>query len=776
MTSTPVPAPAPGAGAAAATSATSSHASHASRRVPLDKRKRTETSCDKCKSRKQKCRKEAGQSACRYCTLHHIECLTTQPRKKRLYGSVEGLGNRLALLESLVKGLLPEADVSNLDEMRQLGLSLGIPLPDAPQADKGAGGEQKSGSGTEGEEPLSLLPDQQGQVQYIGPASSFSFHLKLRSLCGRGTFREFVLFGKNAAEQEEGADDCDEAREARDARHSHSHPPLSTPSAASTADHNSPAAAAAADTPTFESLIGAYFDHINPDFPVLHEASFREAYEGFVGRDKADPAWLCSFLCVLLLSRRVARVDVPDRDEKEWWRRVQTLLPVVIFTSSVMAVQALMLAAIHLHNTNHRDACWNLTGTAVRIAFAIGLHQDKVNTMQTPLARELRKRIWWTLYAFEQMQVSSYDRPSAINQAGVKIGCPNERIIGMASYCPPDYCRWFNQMAVHLGSACRAPKNTKSSSSEESYVGPLSPAAGVMRDLERWHAGLPQHLRIEALETSPPSFHRPLLLLHALYHYTVIVLCRAALLARATSLLKEGTDSTNAALTGMADSCTESGRALSRILLQLESMHKFDPITWWDIFYTLASGSILVLDLVCSNIKSGSNEVSESKILLSQLAELAQRHRRNPHMPGTIEKFASIVPELHSMADSMHAKISPPLATKLGPPPDAFNTRHESHGLPGTSPFQFAASATNSGAYMLADNVSGRFYPENEFAGGPAYSNTRFDRNTQMSFMDFTINNIHDWNWGDLGSLLGNESVPPQVPPGHPPRPGPGTG
>jgi hypothetical protein len=29
-----------------------------------------------------------------------------------------------------------------------------------------------------------------------------------------------------------------------------------------------------------------------------------------------------------------------------------------------------------------------------------------------------------------------------------------------------------------------------------------------------------------------------------------------------------------------------------------------------------------------------------------------------------------------------------------------------------------------------------------------------------MNFMDFTISNINDWNWGDLGNLIGNEAVP----------------
>ncbi|PSN65067.1 hypothetical protein BS50DRAFT_50535 [Corynespora cassiicola Philippines] len=734
-----------------------------SRRVPLDKRKRTETSCDKCKSRKQKCRKEPGQDACRYCILHNIECLTTQPRKKRLYGSVEGLGNRLALLESLVKGLLPEADVSNLDEMRQLGVSLGIPLPDSGDVDNA---EHKSSSGNEGEENDSLLPDQQGQVQYIGPASSFAFHLKLRSLVGQGTIREFVLFGRNAADHEPIEGDNDPHA-------------LSTPSATSNIDHNSPIdrRVSVQETPSFESLIEAYFVRINPDFPVLHEASFREAYEAWiVNPTTADPAWLCSLLCVLLLARRVAGVNFPDDQERLWWRRVQALLPVVIFTSSVMAVQALMLAALHLHNTNHRDACWNITGTAVRIAFAIGLHQDKSSpTTAAPLIRELRKRLWWALYAFEQMQVSSYDRPSAIEHPGPKIGSPNESIIGMANYRPPDYCQWFNRMVVHLGSACRAPKNVKAKASEESYVGPLSPAAGVLRDLDRWKETLPVHLRLEAVEASPPSFQRPLLLLHAKYHYTVIVLCRAALLARATGLSKEGRDSTNTALTGMSDSCSESGRALARILLNLESIGKFDPITWWDIWYALSAASVLVIDLVCTNKLTG-NDLTESRILLSQLADLATRHRRNPHMPGTIEKWASLVPELHSMADTMNAPAPPPPPTtqiKIEPrsEPPAIPPQHQpAPVVPHYPPYH--QSTTNSGAYMFADQMPGRFFPGDDFAAGTPYHNTRFDRGTQMGFMDFTINNIQDWNWGDLGSLLGHDGVP-SAPPPHGPGPGP---
>jgi hypothetical protein len=722
---------------------TSSTAS-SSRRVPADKRKRTETSCDKCKSRKQKCRKEPGQDACRYCVVHNIECLTTQPRKKRLYGSVEGLGNRLALLESLVKGLVPGADVSSTEALRQLGGSLGIALPDAATND--TNGEQTDSGDGEGDDTVSLLPDQQGQVQYIGPGSSFAFHVKLRTLVGRGTPRAFVLFGKNAAAQTSPDGSGDQRN-------------LSNSTAIPHTTHSVPTARGrhltASEAPNLGILIRAFFERIYPDFPVLHEPSFREAYEAWlINPRNADPAWLCSFTCVLLLARRVARIPFPEDQERLWWQGVQTLLPVVIFTSSMGAVQALLLAAVHLHNTNHRDACWNLTGTAIRIAHAIGLHQDKVNTGQTPLARELRKVLWWTLYAFEQMQVSSYDRPSGIEPPGVKISCPNEKILGG----PPEYFAWSCRLFVHLGATCRAPKTIKSNASEESYVGPLSPAAAVLRDLESWKEMLPQHLRIEAVDASPPPFQRPLLLLHCVYHYTVTVLCRSALLARASILTKTGQDSPNSALTAMAGACSESGRELAQVMLKIESLERFDAVMGCDVWYTLASSSVLVLDLVCLN-KLGGTDMSESHILLSQLADLAQRHRRNPYMPGTIEKFASLVPELHSMADSLASPVrfaEPKLETNdTGPQPSLPPQPSQLE----TAPRLYHQSPPSTGAYMFADDVPGRIYSDQAYIGPTMHPQGRFDRTTQMQFMDFTINNMHDWNWGDIGTLLGPDGV-----------------
>jgi hypothetical protein len=359
------------------------------------------------------------------------------------------------------------------------------------------------------------------------------------------------------------------------------------------------------DGNVLENLMDAYFDTIHSDFPVLHETSFRESYEVWAASNAtSDPVWLCKVLCVLILARRVAPVDIPEEAQKKWWTHVQTLLPSVMFSSNVFTVQALMLAALHLHNTNHRDACWNLTGTAVRVAHAIGLHRDDFKQTPSRLIKEHRKQVWWTLYAFEQMQVSSYDRPSAIAQINSNVGCPNERILGTAGYFPPDYNKWYQKLQVILGSACKAlnPGGIGSTAQpEDAYNRPLSPTAAVLRDLDRWKDGLPCHLRAEVANSLAPSVQRPVLLLFVQYYYILILVTRSALLRRAmitTQNLPE--QRIQQALLTVSETCVEAGKALGGLLRKLDSIHRFNAVTWFDTFYTVSNANLSCGPATCS--------------------------------------------------------------------------------------------------------------------------------------------------------------------------------
>ncbi|KAL1888076.1 hypothetical protein Sste5346_009813 [Sporothrix stenoceras] len=726
-----------------------------SRRVPQELRQRTEKSCDRCKSRKQKCGMVPGQAKCAHCVKYGYECLVTKPRKQRLYGSVEAHAERLMLLEGLVKHFVPEADLANTDGMKELARSLGVSLlPTAGATSTVTAGSRDNGGSPDDHDGLHddsiadhptstssslvkakkdnemLVRDLQGQGQYIGQASSFFFQVRLRdaletwigrdggggngsggsagSPSSAGTPGRMLLFGPNPA---------DNRRNSFDNTNNLGYPDLDAlmmyfPLSLADLLPSHPASERWAVT---QLLVRTFFDRVNNDFPVLHEATFLEQLGAWSRRpQEADQAWICTLLCVLMLAWRLVApasvvtsmptdttatssttpapasmptanaaplpptIELHDLQEARWWHQAQALLPKVLFTSSMASVQALMLTALHLHNNNSRDVCWTLTGAAVRIGFAIGLHRDDViepaegaSAVTTPVARELRKRVWWTLYAFEQLQVSSHDRPSAIDSTKhLLAGAPRETILDMGAHNPPEYVVWSNRLVALLGAACRSLPETaatavdaegadgKQNKNQALLVSPLSPPAGLLRDLARWHATLPRHLSADLIEAMPPSFQRPLLLLHVQYNYVSALVSRYALLSRFTAVSKRVPLSEP--VRAMADVCIQAGVLSCTLLLKLDAVGGFNALTWMDAYYLYSSVLIVVLAFVCEansqtqdTAKEQAKELAtadELRQLLGRCKILAAKHLANPVVPGTMRRWLTVVGELDAMA------------------------------------------------------------------------------------------------------------------------------
>jgi hypothetical protein len=688
------------------------------RRVEADKRRRTETSCDVCKSRKQKCDRQLSQTQCRYCKAHDLSCATTQPRKQRVYGGLEHVGTRIRLLEAITKGLVPEADLSSNDELRRLGTSLGIPLP----SDYAADGPPS----TTVEEALPLLPDQQGHIQYTGPASSFSFHSKLGSLFDTHSKPEFVMFGPNAAVAD-----------------GHTSPHTATSDALESNEK-----AILPDPAVSNELVQAFFAHAHASFPVLHETSFRATFEAWLyTNDKGGPnaCWMVTLLCVWILGSKVGPQHISAEQETTWWQQIQLRLPTILFTTDMAALQALMLVALYLHHTSHRDACWNIVGAVVRIAHAIGLHSEDATAQLPPLSRELRKSTWWNLLAFEQLLVSSLDRPSAVNAQECGVSPPNERILGLMN--PPEYSNWSTRLVQLLGSACRA-RTSYGPISKDETLGPLSPALSALRELQRWKELLPRFLQPEATDTTAPCYVRPILVLQAQYHYAVVVLTRVILLEHATAVSKGLRWSKCEGPQTLSDECRTSGASLCRALLKMHESDCFDSVTGFDMFYGITGASILVLEIVIMQ-KQGSDH-TETSTLLHKIAMLAEKHLRNRKMPGTLRKWATLISELSSMTrkfctSQREASVYPAgekVATQQTP---AISDAQLLMGLQQTQTMQ-VSTAEQSGFYLGVDGLE----QQHHNIDPSLWMDSAHVMNAERSLST----SEQQWQWEDIEAIL----------------------
>jgi hypothetical protein len=495
-------------------------------------------------------------------------------------------------------------------------------------------------------------------------------------------------------------------------------------------------------------LVQAFFAHAHASFPVLHETSFRSTFEAWSytnSKDETTACWIVTLLCVCILGSKVGPQQISAEQETAWWQQVQLHLPNVLFTTDMAALQALMLVALHLHHTSHRDACWNIIGAVVRIAHAIGLHNDDATAQLPPLTRELRKSLWWSLLAFEQLLVSSLDRPSAIDVLKYSVSPPDERILGLMN--PPEYFKWSTSLVQLLGSVCRA-RASYDPISEDEALGPLSPALSALRELQRWKELLPKFLQPEATDTTAPCYVRSILVLQAQYHYAVVVLTRSVLLEHATAV-SEGLLWTKCeGPRTLSDECRTSGTSLCLTLLKMHESDCFDSATGFDMFYGITGASILVLEIVIMQ-KQGSDH-TETSILLRKIAMLAEKHLRNRKMPGTLRKWATLISELSdttmrfctNQGEESVRSVGERVATHQTP---AISDAQLLMGLQHTPTPQVFASE-QSGLYLGVDGLE----QQHKNIDPSLWLNSAHVRNVQESLSA----SQQQWQWDDIEAIL----------------------
>lgn len=147
---------------------------------------------------------------CQACIQAGIVCESTLPRRRRFYGSLEGLSIRYRALEALVNGLFPDLNLSDTQELFRVAEVHNIIMPDPNDisVESAAFNDLSKSKGT----PVSrhvrqfpedelerkderiysdkhleerLIPAPHGVSHYVGPSSSFMFANTLRSLVAK---------------------------------------------------------------------------------------------------------------------------------------------------------------------------------------------------------------------------------------------------------------------------------------------------------------------------------------------------------------------------------------------------------------------------------------------------------------------------------------------------------------------------------------------------------------------------------------------------------------
>ncbi|KAI0142730.1 hypothetical protein GGR57DRAFT_485949 [Xylariaceae sp. FL1272] len=190
-----------------------------------------------------------------------------------------------------------------------------------------------------------------------------------------------------------------------------------------------------------EYFLNIFWQSYHPTCVVLDESEFRQHYRSLLtkpGKPRKPSALVDIVIAVsmqvgmavakrnsTIIPTRSAEVgkDDPSIAGRLYYRRCQRLLHNEQEAPTLMTVQGHILSAVYTCCAAFQNMCYVALSMAVRSAHMLGLHCEPPSDL--PIAtQEMRRRLWWTLYAFESKTCMKLGRPFYANVYSTSCSLP----------------------------------------------------------------------------------------------------------------------------------------------------------------------------------------------------------------------------------------------------------------------------------------------------------------------------------------------------------------
>ncbi|RKL02393.1 hypothetical protein BFJ68_g11950 [Fusarium oxysporum] len=151
---------------------------------------------------------------------------------------------------------------------------------------------------------------------------------------------------------------------------------------------------------------------------------------------RTDPSFICLALGLFALGSNWTPLErpidspLPHGDDSDlgrvFFRQAKLLIPDVIERTDLKAIQACFLLGIYLMPLNAAGSSYVYMGMALRKALAFDLHQSPDDQMIDDREKEIRCRLWWSIYSLERCTTLKLNRPRSVpaNIIGIPLPSP----------------------------------------------------------------------------------------------------------------------------------------------------------------------------------------------------------------------------------------------------------------------------------------------------------------------------------------------------------------
>ncbi|OJJ36079.1 hypothetical protein ASPWEDRAFT_112273, partial [Aspergillus wentii DTO 134E9] len=163
------------------------------------------------------------------------------------------------------------------------------------------------------------------------------------------------------------------------------------------------------DMPDENSLVDAFFNNYHPGQPFIHEATFRAEHDR---RLSNTPSLAWQILSKSVMAIGAWTLESTDID-LQLYNQAKGLLETIplMEPGSLTLVQSLMLLHEFAQKRGMQDMSLQYLSVAARMAINIGLHRESGNSTFSLFEREIRNRVWWSLYIFDSCSAKSFGLP-----------------------------------------------------------------------------------------------------------------------------------------------------------------------------------------------------------------------------------------------------------------------------------------------------------------------------------------------------------------------------
>ncbi|EEB07612.1 transcription factor [Schizosaccharomyces japonicus yFS275] len=365
-------------------------------------------------------------------------------------------------------------------------------------------------------------------------------------------------------------------------------------------------------------LIKSFYTNVQANFFFFHEKLLRYRLGLMIHhRAPVDPGFLCLAMMIFALGSQFAHMEIRsarspiDNPGKQFFDAARMLFPQVMQQCKPSLVQASMLMGLYLQPSLSQKSSYSHFGLSLSAAVANGLHRSYENPNIDSKTRELRNRLWWSVYTIDRLISIATGRPLSITDsecdADLPTVVPELEVEGSASN-------------VHNIISMTKIARIMGKTMEQLYGGvnyrknPIKIIESLRADLENWKNELPTFQVLENLDPSDPLF-RANIHLHMTYDQAIIVMSRPFLLHKMKN------SKTSPAVNRIYDDCIIAARHLIFLVRQLQLHSKLSCYSFFDYNYTFSSALVVLLHRVTEPCEEDDIAMEHAYSALDYMAE-----------------------------------------------------------------------------------------------------------------------------------------------------------